>query len=1350
MTMTALLEILTSYVPTAITRRLALDPALLVEPVAEHFPAAVLFADLSGFTPLAEKLAQAGPVGAETLSHLLNDYFGQLVDIITAHGGDVVEFEGDALLALWRDETEATPNPAPPEAETTVHPRAVKRAAQCALAVQAKLHNYSPAEDITLSLRISLGAGAVVALHLGGVFGRWKLLINGSPLAQVSAITHQAEPGQVVLSPEAWALIQDQSEGLPLSPLDVESEGGARLIALYDPPPLERLGIVPLGAEAEPALRAYLPGAIIARLVPGQESSDSPARPEWLAELRRVTVLFINLPDITANTPLARIQQLMRVLQTTLYHYEGSFNKIGVSDKGATVVAACGLPPLAHEDDPVRGAQTALAVQNELKRAGLACAIGVTTGRVFTGSVGNATRREYTMIGDVVNVAARFMQTAAVEREEGGSLILCDAATFQIAQKRLNFEELGTVKVKGKAEALEVYRPLGERAAPTTQTQILKLKNQLIGRQAERMVLADQLQAILRGGQGTSIVVEGEAGIGKSRLVDELRRQATSMRLTTFILRGNPIEKATPYQVWRPVFSQMLDLEVLSDNHARQEHILNMLEVLGPELVRLAPLLNVVLPLDLPDNEHTAPMTGAARADATRALLLQILETSVMASPKVMVVEDAHWLDSASWSLTRAIAEQVHPLLLMVALRPFTDTPPAEYLHLRHLPEVQALELAPLTQEETQTLVRQRLSVSKVPDAVTDMIWAKAEGNPFFTEELAYTLRDTGMVTIVEGEARLTPGTRNLRLIGFPDTVQGVVTSRVDRLHPQLQLALKVASVIGREFSFRVLEKIYPMEAEIPKLGEYLATLEQLDLVRMEPEAHERLYLFKHAFTQEAAYNLMLFAQRRELHRKVGLAMEALFPEQLNEMLSLLATHFFRGEVWEKAIEYTMKAGDTAVRLNAFTEAHQYYSDAQECLAHLPYTYAYRRLHIDTILKQVSIAWGNKSPASNLTRLIEAESLAQSLPGPDGVAGGGDRMRLARIHFWIGREHYYGSTPDKALEYFMQVLSETSQQGNDAMLAPVSAAVAQVLLAQGQFARARKGLTQAAGLLENVGNWHEWIRATAALGVTLVATGHYAEGVNLTQQALARAKTINDLAGLTAGYLSQSMLHLQGGNPAEALVASRQAVQTAEQFGNQLYAYWAYGFQAWAEGRLKQYSAAQELWRAMQTLEHALGSDAHDKHLTYDDWFTAARAEIALQAGRADEAIELAEEAIFLTETTASIYARGLAHRVWGQALAATPGHHTASDEHLLESLTCFETGDARLELARTRLTRGLIARARGDRVSALQFFEQAAAQFKTSQLTGELNRVQRWMAETQQTARLSQPLTATKVLGEK
>jgi len=398
--MTDLIETLTSYIPTLVARRLAADPAPPANPIAESLPAAVLFADISGFTPLTERLAERGPASIESFTDLLNDYFCQLIDLINAHGGDVVKFAGDALLALWPARAGLLPGI---EEDLGI---ATRRAAQCALTVQQQLKDYQTADGIHLSLRLAVGTGQIQALHLGGVFKRWEFVVTGKPLTQMKIAERCARPGQVVVSPEVWMLIQDECVCHPLA------EGFVRLESVHTPLPQRSLPPSVLPPKAEESLQAYIPGAIISRLAAGQSG--------WLAELRRITVIFLNLPSLTYTTPLEQAQNVMRALQTALYHYEGSVNKISVDDKGASLVAALGLPPLKHEDDAARGVQAALAMGEALQKMGLRGPIGVTTGRVFCGSVGNARRREYTMMGDAVNLAARLMQAADKAPSGGG------------------------------------------------------------------------------------------------------------------------------------------------------------------------------------------------------------------------------------------------------------------------------------------------------------------------------------------------------------------------------------------------------------------------------------------------------------------------------------------------------------------------------------------------------------------------------------------------------------------------------------------------------------------------------------------------------------------------------------------------------------------------------------------------------------------------------------------------------------------------------------------------------------------------------------------------------------------
>ncbi|MGB0385679.1 MAG: adenylate/guanylate cyclase domain-containing protein [Ardenticatenaceae bacterium] len=969
-----LLETLSSYVPALITRRLMADPTPLSGPTSERFQAAVLFADISGFTALTERLAERGPGGAEELTRLLNDYFGQLVDRIIEYGGDVVKFAGDALLALWVLDSHDGYDEG--LADVTL------RATHCALAVQAQLKDYQTPTGQALLLRIGLGAGEGLAMQLGGMRNRWEFLVAGQVLEQVNLAGDHAQPGQVVLSQEAWALVSQTCEGDPLQ------AGTVRLAGVNDQKmgwagmPMGRAGMPRLSYRqafdhtalakttevvttmttiGKDYLRLYIPGAIRARLAAGQS--------DWLAELRPVTVLFVNLPDLTAKTPLEQAQTVMVSLQEIIYRYEGSINKLSVDDKGASLIAALGLPPLAHEDDPARGIQVALAIHAALNKLGLRCGIGVTTGRVFCGVVGSPKRREYTMIGDVVNLSARLMQAALHSKE---AFILSDEATYLAAQSQITFETLTPIRVKGKTNLIPIYRPVDTLKSPLSHHS----KSALVGRRAEIDLFSERLQAFL-GGTGSLIIVEGEAGIGKSRLVEEFSDQALAKGITTLIGAADAVEKSTPYYAWRVVFKKLLGLHGLPQE-AWRTHIEHILATM-PDLLPLAPLLGTVLAFDWPDNELTSQMSGEGRANKTYDLLVGVLQQrayppltrvsqysvhsttrkpavggTVNFSPKVfeaklrvpatarlraaewgeirqgllLIIEDAHWLDSASWALLRMVERDVRPLLLVMATRPIPEPVPPEYKKLSangHL-----LNLQPLPTADALALVCQRLGVKGLPEPVAKLISQKAEGHPFFSEELAYALRDANLIKIEGEECNLAIDSNDLRLYEFPDSLQGVITSRIDRLTPQQQLMLKVASVIGRVFGVQLLREVHPIENDKAHLADYLSMLARLDITPLDTPEPELAYIFKHMITQEVAYNLMAFAQRRQLHQAIAEWLEQTHAQNLEPYYPLLAHHWHKAKealhqadpyLIEKALLYSAKAGEQALHNAAYREA---------------------------------------------------------------------------------------------------------------------------------------------------------------------------------------------------------------------------------------------------------------------------------------------------------------------------------------------------------------------------------------------------------------------------------------------
>lgn len=903
MTTASLFDTLVSYVPSLVMRRLAAVQGQLYEPATERLSAAVLFTDITGFSTLTERLAQHGPAGAEEVSLALNQYFGRLVEIILAHAGDVVKFAGDGLFALW------------PVDETRDLTQALNLAAQCALEVQRVLYNHQVADDIRLSMRAGISAGDLHVAHVGGMYDRWEYVLAGTPMASVSAAGDAAQTGDVVVSPEAWLLLEPQAFGYKLLSNHVRLERVT--VAPHVPSNGRFLTAPPLIPEK--LLKAYVPGAIWDRLAAGQGG--------WVAELRRVTVLFVSLPDFgdIDTTNLTAAHDTMRALQAATYRHEGSINKLNVDDKGVTLVAALGLPPFAHEDDPERGIRTALAFKQELKERGLRGAVGVATGLVFCGSIGNETRREYTMIGDTVNLSARLMQLAGRTEDKAEVPILCDEATYASCIGELEFAALPPAMLKGKAEPVKVYQPRGQKVRRDGHAPIPQ--SEMIGRKVERERTAAQLHQFITGNPVGVTVILGEAGIGKTRLVDELRRQAETYGTTVFIGRGDAIEASTSYHAWRGIFSQMLDLSVMTDLDARRQHVLDLLEM-EDDLLELAPLLNSVLLLDVPDNDTTAQMEGQMRADNTVRLLLRLLQDSVARSPKLLVLEDAQWMDTASWVLLTLVLERIRHVMVVLVSRPTTQRIP-EYDQILAKATTLTIRLEPLSAEETVTLVNQCLGVRSLPDLVIDTIQQRTEGHPLYVEQLAYALRDSGLLIIENGVCRLRQPGQTLDSLNLPDTLHGLITSRVDRLSPDQRLTLKVASVIGRTFSFQTLRDIYPVALTPAVLRTNLSQMEALDITAVHLPDPDLTYVFKHSIVQEVVYNLMLFTQRRQLHRTVAEWFESHYEaDELEPYYALLAYHWSKAEEGEKAIVYLELAGELALRNYSNVEAVYFFGEA--------------------------------------------------------------------------------------------------------------------------------------------------------------------------------------------------------------------------------------------------------------------------------------------------------------------------------------------------------------------------------------------------------------------------------------
>ncbi|MGD9028715.1 MAG: adenylate/guanylate cyclase domain-containing protein, partial [Anaerolineae bacterium] len=878
------LETYGSFLPGLLLRGRALPLSPTAGPTAERLSAAVLFADISGSTELADRLARQGSEGAEQLVQLLNCYFERLIAVVTAHGGDIVKFAGDALLACWTAQS-------PDDRLNTL----CRRASQCGLAVQRELHNYPVDEGLQLSLRVGIGAGRVLLASVGGLNDRWQFVMAGPPLVQMGIAQKQAETGKVSLAPEAWELMQDHCCGRSAS------HGCMVLEDVFAPLPPTSYGSARPRPGREALLRGYIPRSILPRLDAGHSG--------WLAELRPVTVLFIKLDLVHDEKPqaLERLHRATRALQNTLDHFGGTISGFGVDDKGTIMLAAFGLHGSTYVDNAVRAVRAALQIRSALRELGLDSAIGLATGRVFCGCVGSAGRREYTMIGDIVNLAARLMQFA-------GDGPLCTAETFEAARHHLPFQTLPRFVLKGKPHPVPVYRPLSATLDAATPAPV-------VGREEAAATLRHHLDALAQGESGV-VFVQGEAGIGKSRLVADLLQLASNRDVNALVGEGDAIEAAMPYHAWRPVFSRFFGLDGLVSVAAQRRRVQKHLDS-APQHARRGPLLNAVLPLDIPENAFTRELTvrEEVRADNTNELLVSLLQQEAVRAPLLLVMEDAHWMDSASWTLAHLAARRVQPLLMVVVTRRLDDGVTAAGSQLAVAPGTEQLELEPLALEQTRELLRVLLGVSRLQEDLVRDLYRRAEGNPFFTEQLAFHLRDSGQIVVEKGAGRLEQCGQDDSALTLPDSIGTALLSRIDRLTPRQQMALKVASAIGRVFPHRLLKHVYLVESDRAHLQDTLDELARLDITPVEESASELAYRFKHTLTQEAAYSLLTHKDRRRVHRDIARWYMETYPEDLSPYYSLLVHHWGRARDTRQANHFRVRSGKHALQTFANQEA---------------------------------------------------------------------------------------------------------------------------------------------------------------------------------------------------------------------------------------------------------------------------------------------------------------------------------------------------------------------------------------------------------------------------------------------
>ncbi len=679
-------------------------------------------------------------------------------------------------------------------------------------------------------------------------------------------------------------------------------------------------------------LQQYIPKELLSKL------ETARANRSMAGERRIVTVLFC---DVKGSTGLAEMldpeewadimNDAFKFLIEPIYRYEGTLARL----MGDAILAFFGAP-IGHEDDPQRAVLAGLDIVEGMKAYreqirkergfDLNVRVGINTGLVVVGEVGSDLRVEYTAMGDAVNLAARMEQTA-----EPGTVQI-SANTYKSVSNLFEFTSLGEIELKGKAEPVTAYLALRPREGALPTRGIEGLASPLVGREQELAALRASVDGLLHG-SGQIISVMGEAGLGKSRLVSELRSQhqvsgaeQDNSGLQWYEGRSLSYETTIPYAPFIDLLSSLFGLAASDPDDEGYSKVKDGIEQALPGRgEELAPYLASMLGIKLTGDDlervrYLEPMALRGRIFYSVGTLVGALAS---AKPLVLVFEDLHWTDPTSLELIEQLLPLTDkaPLMLLAIFRPQTQDPSWRFHEMGardYAHRYTAVTLQPLDEDNSRQLVANLLEIEDLPEKVRALILSKAEGNPFYVEEVIRSLLDAKLVIKEDSHWR---ATREIEKIAVPDTLAGVITARLDRLDDESKYVAQTAAVIGREFEYDVLANVY----EVPQaVNGAVSNLQRRELVREKSSLPSRVYLFKHVLTQETAYGSVLLSRRRELHGRVAECLERLAPDRVNE----IGRHFLEARQEARALPYLIKAADNAARTGGREEASAYYRRA--------------------------------------------------------------------------------------------------------------------------------------------------------------------------------------------------------------------------------------------------------------------------------------------------------------------------------------------------------------------------------------------------------------------------------------
>jgi len=986
------------------------------------------------------------------------------------------------------------------------------------------------------------------------------------------------------------------------------------------------------------------------------------AAADLLEQRKVVTILFADLSGSTVLGERLDPEELRGVLASyfnelarQIRRYEGTIDKY----IGDAVMAVFGAP-ISHEDDAERAINAALAMQQSIghlnddlsRRHGvrLALRIGINTGEVVAGLLAGDVQRAYTVVGDAVNTAQRFEAAAPLGE------ILVSADTRRLAIHSFEFEQTAPLTLKGKAERVVGYRVLRRRYE-----EIGPEATQFIGRDRELDFLRDAVTSAVQG-KGRIVNIVGEAGVGKSRLVGELRANLVS-GVDRMTVRCASFETNTPYALIADFVRGAFSIHAADDEATARRALVDGFAALGQTLDEA----NVALLLDVLGYAARSPLDPEVMRRILVTMLRTLLRLAAERAPFVLTAEDLHWVDGASLKVLTELVAIVPslPLVFITTTRPGW-TPPWT---------TESVTIRPLEGQAVRDLIETVFEVP-VEDELAETIIARTAGNPFFIEEVIRDLKASNLLVERSGRVALIAGAT----APVPATVQEVLEARLDRLAHEPRRTLNIGAVCGRTFWVRVLERLLPDVSLQPQL----VALERESFIELRTVTPEITYGFRQALIQEVAYKNQLHADRRRIHAGVAAAVESMYAGRLDEFVDFLAYHYSHSDEHTKAVAYLLRAGERAQRLYANDEALTFYGSALERVRD-----GRAEGDLSAILERIGEVQ---------TVIAKYDDALASLQSARDQAAAADSVTVARLYRKIGTALLLKGAYADALGSLDQALVALGESPHIES-ARIGVRMGETLSRSGNYTRAREVLERAVAAAEILGAEDVAAEALHYLAGVLGYTGDLKGAASLYRRCLETYQRLDNINGAARVHTNLGGLYRRLARFDDALAEHRSALALAERMGNPWLAAGCHSNIGEVEKTRGRLAAAIASKRRALEMWTSIGARSEAATALMEIGFARVRSGDVV-GGRAD--LLEAETRLAATGNKryhAELY-RGLAYA------ELEMGDLAAAERAAERSLEHAQTGKMRQEEAITRRTLGEIALARGDTIRARGLLE--------------------------------------------